>query len=41
MPLIIRECRMEECAEVLELYKRAEAIARPTDTLADLQRIVR
>jgi len=41
VPLTIRECRMEECAEVLELYKRAEAIARPTDTLPDLQRIVR
>ena len=41
MPLTIRECRLEECAEVLELWKRAEAIPRPTDTLTDLQRIVR
>jgi ribosomal protein S18 acetylase RimI-like enzyme len=41
MSLTIRECRMEECAQVLELWKSAEAIPRPTDTLADLQRIVR
>ena len=41
MPLTIRECRVHECALVLELWKRAEAIPRPTDTLADLERIVR
>lgn len=40
MPLTIRECRAHECALVLELWKRAEAIPRPTDTLADLERIV-
>src|SRR5262249_59584071 len=32
---------MDECARVLELWKSAEAIPRPTDTLAELQRIVR
>src|SRR5260370_512907 len=32
---------MDECAQVLELWKSAEAIPRPTDTLPDLQRIVR
>jgi len=41
VPLTIRECRMDECARVLELWKSAEAIPRPTDTLAELQRIVR
>jgi len=41
MPLTIRQCRIDECALVLELWKRAEAIPRPTDTLADLERIVR
>ena len=41
MSLTIRECRMDECAKVLEVWKSAEAIPRPTDTLADLQRIVR
>ena len=41
MPLTIRECRMDECALVLELWKNAEAIPRPTDTLTELQRIVR
>ncbi len=41
MPLTIRRCRIDECALVLELWKRAEAIPRPTDTLADLERIVR
>ena len=33
MPLTIRECRLEECGQVLELWKHAEAIPRPTDTL--------
>ena len=41
MPLTIRECRLEECSRVLELWKLAEAIPRPTDTLRDLERIVR
>ena len=41
MPLTIRACRMDECAQVLELWKSAEAIPRPTDTLPDLQRMVR
>jgi len=41
VPLTIRECRMDECALVLELWKNAEAIPRPTDTLTELQRIVR
>jgi hypothetical protein len=41
VPLTIRECRIDECGRVLELWKSAEAIPRPTDTLAELQRIVR
>ena len=41
MPLTIRECRLEECGQILEVWKRAEAIPRPTDTLANLERIVR
>ena len=41
MSLTIRECRLEECAKVLELWKSAEANPRSTDTLADLKRIVR
>ena len=41
MPLTIRECQMHECPLVLELWKHAEAIPRPTDTLPELERIVR
>ena len=41
MPLTIRACKPDECAQVLELWKSAEAIPRPTDTLPELQRIVR
>jgi len=41
VPLTIRACRMDECPQVLELWKSAEAIPRPTDTLPDLQRMVR
>jgi ribosomal protein S18 acetylase RimI-like enzyme len=41
VPLTIRACRPEECPHVLALWKSAEAIPRPTDTLPDLQRIVR
>ena len=41
MPLTIRECRLEECVRVLDLWKRAEAIPRPTDTRPDLERLVR
>ncbi|PYM30253.1 MAG: GNAT family N-acetyltransferase [Candidatus Rokuibacteriota bacterium] len=41
MPLTIRECRLDECAQVLELWRSAEAIPRPTDTLPALERIVR
>ena len=41
MPLTVRACRMDECPQVLELWKSAEAIPRPTDTLPDLQRMVR
>jgi ribosomal protein S18 acetylase RimI-like enzyme len=39
--LTVRPCRLEECARVLEIWHEAEAIARPTDTLPELQRIVR
>ena len=41
MPLTIRACRLDECPAVLELWKSAEAIPRPTDTLPELERIVR
>ena len=41
MPLTIRVCRLEECAQVLDLWRSAEAIPRPTDNLPTLQRIVR
>ena len=41
MPLTVRPCRLDECAQVLELWRQAEAIARPTDTLPDVERMVR
>ena len=41
MSLIVRPCRLDACAQVLELWRRAEAIPRPTDTLPELVRIVR
>jgi ribosomal protein S18 acetylase RimI-like enzyme len=41
MPLIVRPCRLEECAEVLNVWRKAEAIPRPTDTLPELERLVR
>lgn len=41
MPLIIRPCRLDECAHVLDLWRKAEAIPRPTDTLPDVERMVR
>jgi ribosomal protein S18 acetylase RimI-like enzyme len=41
MSLTVRPCRLEECARVLELWRQAEAIARPTDTLPEVERIVR
>jgi ribosomal protein S18 acetylase RimI-like enzyme len=39
--LIVRPCRLDECPSVLDLWRRAEAIARPTDTLPDVERMVR
>lgn len=39
--IVIRPCRLEECAAVLALWERAGAIASPTDTLEELQRLVR
>jgi ribosomal protein S18 acetylase RimI-like enzyme len=39
--LIVRPCRLDECAQVLELWRRAEAIPRPTDTLPEVERVVR
>ena len=41
MPLIVRPCRLDECAQVLDLWRQAEAIPRPTDTLPDVERMVR
>lgn len=41
MSLIVRPCRLDECPSVLDLWRRAEAIARPTDTLPDVERMVR
>jgi ribosomal protein S18 acetylase RimI-like enzyme len=39
--IAIRTCRIEECAAVLALWERAGAIPSPTDTLEELQRLVR
>jgi ribosomal protein S18 acetylase RimI-like enzyme len=39
--IAIRSCRLEECAAVLSLWERAGAIPSPTDTLEELQRLVR
>src|SRR4029450_2067525 len=39
--IAIRACRLEECAAVLALWERAGAIPSPTDTLEELQRLVR
>src|SRR5438445_689912 len=37
----IRPCRLEECADVLALWQRADAIPSPTDSLEELTRLVR
>jgi ribosomal protein S18 acetylase RimI-like enzyme len=39
--LIVRPCQLDECPTVLLLWQQAEAIPRPTDTLRDVERIVR
>jgi ribosomal protein S18 acetylase RimI-like enzyme len=39
--IVIRPCRREECAAVLALWESAGAIPSPTDTLEELQRLVR
>ena len=39
--IVIRPCRVEECAAVLALWERAGAIPSPTDTREELQRLVR
>jgi ribosomal protein S18 acetylase RimI-like enzyme len=39
--IVIRPCRLEDCAGVLTLWERAGAIPSPTDTLEELQRLVR
>ena len=36
----IRPCRLEECAGVLALWRRADAIPSPTDSLEELARLV-
>src|SRR2546426_5674732 len=38
--IVIRPCRFEECPAVLALWERAGAIPSPTDTLAELRRLV-
>ena len=37
----IRPCRLEECGDVLALWRRAETIPSPTDSLDELTRLVR
>ena len=37
----IRPCRLEECAAVLALWARAGAIPSPTDTLEEVNHLVR
>jgi ribosomal protein S18 acetylase RimI-like enzyme len=39
--IAIRHCRLEECAAVLALWERAGAVPSPTDTLEELERLVR
>jgi ribosomal protein S18 acetylase RimI-like enzyme len=41
MSVTIRPCRLDECATVLEIWREAEAIPRPTDTLFEVERVVR
>ena len=36
----IRECRHEDCAAVLDVWRQAEAIPSRTDTVEELQRLV-
>ena len=38
--IVIRPCRLDECPAVLTLWERAGAIPSPTDTLAELRRLV-
>jgi ribosomal protein S18 acetylase RimI-like enzyme len=37
----IRPCRLEECAAVLAMWARAGAIPSPTDSLEEVNRLVR
>ncbi len=37
----IRSCRPDECAAVLDLWRRADATPSATDDLAELERLVR
>jgi ribosomal protein S18 acetylase RimI-like enzyme len=41
MTLLIRPCRSEECAAVLALWKAADADPTVTDSLGELERVVR
>jgi ribosomal protein S18 acetylase RimI-like enzyme len=41
MSVITRPCRLDECATVLDLWTAAGADPTVTDTLADLERLVR
>ncbi len=37
MPIVLRPCRLEAVEAVLALWRRAEAVPRPTDTAAALR----
>ena len=39
--MVVRPCRLEECPEVLQLWTAAEADPTVTDTLEDIERLVR
>ncbi len=39
-PWVIRDCRVDEAEAVLALWRRAEATVSPTDTVADLHRVM-
>jgi ribosomal protein S18 acetylase RimI-like enzyme len=41
VPLSVRPCAPDECERVLDLWRRADAIPSATDTVEELQRLVR
>ena len=38
--IVVRECRLVECAAVLAIWKESEAVTTTTDTLEELSRLV-